>query len=135
MSDCLLCHAAIKGRSDKKFCDDHCRATFHNRKEASTNAFIRKINSVLRRNRKLLYQIFSHNSQAVKKSSLTNLGFDFNHFTHFKVLPDNKSYRFCYDFGYCEEDEYVLIIKDQSILNQKNERKLKINAFNTKPFV
>jgi hypothetical protein len=27
---CLFCEKPVKGRSDKKFCDDYCRAAYNN---------------------------------------------------------------------------------------------------------
>ncbi|MFA6947300.1 MAG: DUF2116 family Zn-ribbon domain-containing protein, partial [Pedobacter sp.] len=29
--ECLDCGAALRGRTDKKFCDDQCRSNFNNR--------------------------------------------------------------------------------------------------------
>ena len=48
---CLSCSKPVKGRTDKKFCDDYCRNSYHNRypKEVCLaiqlrGALMRKIN-------------------------------------------------------------------------------------------
>jgi len=104
MPDCLHCQETFTGRSDKKFCHDHCRSAYHYHRSNKTNTIIRKINSQLKRNRQLLHNIFSNNNQIIKKSSLFNLGFDFNHITHTQRCSHHE-YKFCYDVGYIELNE------------------------------
>jgi hypothetical protein len=51
---CLCCNKTIKGRSDKKFCDDYCRNKFNNHLKSEAGWPIRGINSILRKNRRIL---------------------------------------------------------------------------------
>ena len=51
---CLECDHPLFGRVDKKFCNDQCRNTYNNRVNKTTNDFVRNINVILRRNRKII---------------------------------------------------------------------------------
>ncbi|MBC7654417.1 MAG: DUF2116 family Zn-ribbon domain-containing protein, partial [Oligoflexus sp.] len=43
---CLDCGNSIKGRADKKFCDDQCRSNYNNRIKAIEHPQIKKINQI-----------------------------------------------------------------------------------------
>ena len=34
---CTLCSKTLKGRSDKKFCDDYCRSAYNNERKGAVN--------------------------------------------------------------------------------------------------
>ncbi|MDB4920517.1 hypothetical protein [Mucilaginibacter sp.] len=56
---CLDCGNPIRaGRKDKKFCDDMCRTNYNNNKgtssELSLTDYIKKIQTILEKNRKIL---------------------------------------------------------------------------------
>ena len=110
---CLCCGKAIKGRSDKKFCDDYCRNHFNNQLRSNPNACMRKINSILRKNRKLLAELIPEGSDKarVKRQKLFLKGFDFKYFTHQYANKKSHVYNYCYDHGYLSmgEDELLLV--------------------------
>ena len=74
-TNCIECNEPLKGRSDKKFCDDHCRSTFNNRRNRMDNNTIRKINLRLNRNRRILKDLYSNGKKKVKHLELSNKGF------------------------------------------------------------
>ena len=39
---CGVCTRPLRGRSDKKFCNDYCRNTFNNRKKIKSNSAVTK---------------------------------------------------------------------------------------------
>ncbi|MEJ2006354.1 MAG: hypothetical protein P8X57_15635, partial [Cyclobacteriaceae bacterium] len=39
----MNCGATVRGRRDKKFCDDHCRNEFNNARRADEEAYLRRI--------------------------------------------------------------------------------------------
>ena len=39
---CVACGKAVKGRSDKKFCDDYCRNVYNNDLKSDSNNYVRK---------------------------------------------------------------------------------------------
>ena len=55
---CLNCEKTLKGRTDKKFCDDYCRNSYNNQLKASKNNLVRNINNALGKNRRILESFF-----------------------------------------------------------------------------
>jgi len=51
---CLDCQEPLKGRADKKFCNDLCRNNYNNRLKSESNNLVRRINGILRKNRNIL---------------------------------------------------------------------------------
>ncbi len=67
---CLTCGTSIKGRTDKKFCDDYCRNSYHNKLNSDDNNYVRNVNNVLRRNRRILEEIIPDGAETAKASKL-----------------------------------------------------------------
>lgn len=111
---CLECGKPVKGRMDKKFCDDYCRNAFNNRQNADTNNYIRNINNALRKNRRILESIIRPDEELAKcpRQRLAELGFDFRYHTHQYLNKKGQTYHFCYEFGYLPlEGDWMLIVK------------------------
>ena len=113
---CLACNKPLKGRIDKKFCDDYCRNNYNNRQKAkdSNNSLIRNINNALLKNRKILESILSGDEETAKanKEKLQRLGFQFKFITHIYTTKSGKTYFYCYDYGYLPLDnDWYLIVK------------------------
>ena len=100
---CLVCDQELRGRMDKKFCDDACRNFHHNSKNRVEQKKAKQIHSKLRRNRRILEEISVLGS--VTKSDLLDRGFDFNHITRFEAGKNGKNRFFCYDQGYVVRDD------------------------------
>ena len=114
---CIYCGAKLKGRTDKRFCDDQCRNAWHNSNPNRSEAFIKKINKILRKNRSILRFASPEGKTTVKMDFLLGLGFDFNYFTNIYTTKNKNNYHFCYDYGYLQlEDEKVLIVKWQKYM-------------------
>jgi hypothetical protein len=113
--NCNCCGQILHGRTDKKFCDDGCRNTFNNQQNAIQNKEMRKINSILKRNRAILLAKLPEGKKQVKVSMehLLMIGFHFRYMTHQLVLPSGLSAQFCYEFGIVMlEENYCLIVRD-----------------------
>lgn len=113
---CLACGKPLKGRVDKKFCDDYCRNNYNNQQKAKSNhsAFVRNINNALLKNRKILESLKGDKEDHVKanKEKLLSLGFSFKYLTHTFKNKDGKIYFWCYDYGYLPLDhDWYLIVK------------------------
>lgn len=111
---CLHCGEILKGRVDKKFCDDYCRNTFNTQQNAITTNLIRNINHTLKRNRNLLSTFIPKGEEMAKvlRDKLVQEGFNFKYFTHIYETKKGSVYRYCYDFGYLElEGDWVLVVK------------------------
>lgn len=108
---CLECDQAIKGRSDKKFCDDQCRARYHNRLNGDDNNLIRRINYALRRNHRILSSLAGEGKRTIRRSCLVRKGFDFEIITAIQLRKSGNPCFYCYEYGYMplDEDRFQLV--------------------------
>ncbi len=112
--NCLTCGKPLKGRIDKKFCDDYCRSNFNNSLNSDTSAYMRRLNNILRKNRRVLMDLIPEGEETAKypKEKLTRLGFNWQYFTHLYTTKKGVVYHFCYEFGYLPlEGDWVLLVK------------------------
>jgi hypothetical protein len=115
MKSCRHCGHSLKGRTDKKFCNDYCRNGFHNAENAGKSEQIKTINRILYKNRKILesWLIGSTILIRVNRKELTEAGFSFNYFTHIQN-HQGSAYRYCYDLGFLPLNEKeCLLWRDQ----------------------
>jgi hypothetical protein len=125
--NCLACERPIKGRTDKKFCDDSCRNNYNNRLYSYSIPVVRNINNILRKNRKILENLLSGLEKKVKvveRRKLAEKGFQFEYFTQYFTTKENDQYYYCYEYGYKSIDsEKVLAVKDTRKKHFANEKK------------
>lgn len=110
---CRACEKILRGRSDKKFCNDHCRNTHNNRLRAPETTFIRNITLVIRRNRAILKSVLGENKNAsVERNQLIEQGFRFRYHTHLENQSKGDHVVCCYDVGYLPaEKDKVLVVR------------------------
>ncbi len=110
---CLECGESFKGRTDKKFCSDPCRIAYNNRRNSHNTNYIRNVNNILRRNRRILKSMNPAGKNTVSYEKLKSRGFDFNHFTSTSRTRRGSQYYYCYEHGYLpiENDKFLLVIK------------------------
>jgi hypothetical protein len=102
---CLHCGDPIKsGRSDKKFCHSGCKDAYYNQIKSAEQAEISKIDLVLKRNRRVLKQLFNPQKDTiVEREVMIREGFEFGFHTHIGITKLKKNeIIFCYDYGYRE---------------------------------
>jgi hypothetical protein len=96
---CLQCNKGLSGRSDKKFCDAHCRNSYNNQHKASHELYIRQVNQIIRYNRRILQQLSPQGKTIVRREVAEAMGFNLDHFTG--LFKSSASwYYMCYDYGY-----------------------------------
>lgn len=111
---CIICGEEIVGRPDKRFCSDSCRSTFHNRQNSDQTNFIRNINNILRKNRRILVNMNPDGKAYLHRDRLLENGFNFRYFTNEYVTRKGVVYRFVYDQGYTErENGYLTLVVRQ----------------------
>ena len=110
MQNCLECGHKIHGRADKKYCSDQCRTSYHNKLNSDLNNYMRNVNNILRRNRRILLEHNLNGKTKIPKLILLEKGFKFNYFTNEYVTKSGKTYRFCYEQGYLELDEQKIAL-------------------------
>ncbi len=111
---CLQCEKILKGRSDKKFCDDYCRAAYNNDLKSAANNYVRNVNNALGKNRRILQSLLPDTEQIKKttRDKLLQLGFQFKYGTHTYSNQKGNVYYFCYEYGYLPlENDWFLIVK------------------------
>lgn len=93
---CQFCKKIVKGRADKKFCDDQCRSSYHYQSNWADRNVMNRINQILKKNRKILQEIHQCGKTNCKKQELLSAGLNFNFYTH----STDKKHHFCYEYGY-----------------------------------
>lgn len=100
--DCLACGEQIKGRIDKKFCDDHCRNSYHNYCKRNISQHVRNVNNALAKNRRVLAMLLNDKVKSMKipKAKLQLMGLHFTYCTQRVVDKSGKIRSYCYEYSY-----------------------------------
>ena len=76
---CLECERPVFGRADKKFCWDGCRNAYNNKNKAAATNYIRNVNNLLAKNRRILLafnpsgKAKKHRDQLLKKGLISSI--------------------------------------------------------------
>ena len=97
---CKACDEEIRGRRDKQFCSDYCRAAHYNHRHADITQMMRSIHCTLRRNRTILLQLSRGINQKVHRLTLLRKGLHFGFVTQVVSTHEGHTLCFCYDQGY-----------------------------------
>lgn len=116
---CPVCGFQLLGRSDKRFCSDICRNTHNNKLRRDVNNYMRTINNILRKNRRILENLNPGGKTKIKREKLLNKGFSFEYYTHIYKTNTGNQYHFCYEQGYLaiEDDYFALVVKKEYVDN------------------
>ncbi|MDZ7739805.1 MAG: hypothetical protein U5K32_12210 [Bacteroidales bacterium] len=118
---CLDCGEVLRGRSDKKFCSDQCRNNYNNTINREANNLVRNVHSVLRKNRKILCDLYDSGTRKIHRDALLVSEFNMNFFTHSVETNNSSITRYCYEYGYRDIDsEYITLVKNADILEIQN---------------
>lgn len=112
---CRACGKPLKGRLDKKFCDDYCRNSYNNQLNSDQNNLVRNINNILRKNRRILEKLIpaGEKMKKVKEENLVEEGFNFKYHTHQYRNQKGQVYFFNYEYGYLHIDHgWILVVKE-----------------------
>ena len=114
---CLDCGNLIKGRADKKFCDDQCRSNYNNKLKPEIPPAIKKINAVLKHNRDILEKLNPEGKTKISKTKLVKAGFDLQYHTHQLQTQNGNIYIFCYEYGYLSLDNetFLLVKREENV--------------------
>lgn len=111
--NCLECGEKIRGRSDKKFCNDYCRNAYNNRLNVGDKNLVRNTNNILKKNYKILCELNLTGKTKTSKNTLIQKGFNFNLITSIYTTKTGNQYFYCYNQGYLLlEKEQVLLVKN-----------------------
>ena len=119
--ECPECGELIKGRADKKFCSDMCRNAFNNKLNSDTVNYVRNVNNILRKNRRILEEFIPADTAKTTKAKLIQKGFNFQYFTNTYVTKKGVTYYFCYEYGYLPiENDYYFLVKRKEYSEQSH---------------
>lgn len=114
-NNCIECGESFTGRADKKFCTSDCRNSHNNRLNSDATNFMRNINNILRKNRRILAELNPEGKAKIHRDKLLDRGFKFSYFTNIYTTKQGKNYHFCYDQGYMDIDNgYLVLVRRQS---------------------
>jgi len=117
---CLHCGTSIIGRSDKRYCNDQCRATHNNNTRSKEEVLIKNVNKVLRKNRRILKTLNPKGMSIIQKEVLLEMGYNFTYFTSVYNTQEGNQYAFCYDMGILLlDDSKVRIVEHQTYMKNK----------------
>lgn len=119
---CLYCKKPLSGRSDKKFCDTHCRNTYNNQNKSIEERFILEVNTRIRKNRRILKTLSSEGKATVRKDILDQMGYDYTQFTGL-YKTKQLLYYLVYDYAFSPTIDQngiqkALIVKRQDYMDQ-----------------
>lgn len=114
---CLECGQTVRGRSDKRFCDDSCRNAYNNKLNSDQTNLVRNVNNILRKNRRILLETLNGEGMVkVQQEKLKRKGFDFKFHTHTYVNSKGQVYNFIYEMGYLIlENNWILLVRKKPI--------------------
>jgi len=114
---CLSCETEIFGRIDKKYCSDYCRNDQHNKNNRDATSYMRNVNNILRKNRRILERLNPKGKSKIKETTLMEEGFNFAYHTNVYKTQKGGTYYFCYDHGYIKYDDgwLALVIKQDYV--------------------
>ncbi|MEO9869662.1 hypothetical protein [Ekhidna sp.] len=118
---CLNCGKGLAGRMDKKFCDAYCRNSYNNQHKSEDERYIKEINVILRKNRRILKTLCPIGKATVRKEVLDEMGYNYQFFNSlFKT--DTALYYLVYDYGIAPIKEKgvpkALIVQRQSYMDE-----------------
>jgi len=117
---CLNCKELIKGRSDKKFCGDHCRSNYNYKRTGVDHLnFVRSVNRTLRKNRRILKHLNKNGKTKVPRKSLSDNGFNFSYHTSIYETTQRSRYFLCYDIAYLSLDDNEVLLVNKELLPVK----------------
>ena len=120
--ECLNCKKSLTGRRDKKFCDNQCKAEYHNSNKTYGELYISGIQSITRHNRRILKTLCPEGKSTVRKEVLDQMGFDYRHFSGLHKTK-NRLYYLIYDYAFSpihdeKGVEKALIVQRQSYMDR-----------------
>ncbi len=110
---CLSCGEIVRGRADKKFCDDLCRNAYNNQIKQVSSNFMRNINNALRKNRHILTEILGDKEMTkVHLEKLLQKGFQLKYHTHTYTNKKGDIYQYSYEYGLLSTgNDWYLVVK------------------------
>lgn len=69
---------------------------------------------MLRKNRRILSELFDEGKTIIHKDALYAMGYNFNFFTHIIELPDGNRFQYCFEYGFRDRGDDFIELKQNS---------------------
>ncbi|TBN00909.1 hypothetical protein EYD45_13880 [Hyunsoonleella flava] len=115
LKTCKFCGKELEGRSDKVYCDAHCKSSYHYKRSIEeTPRFYNRVDNQLKLNRRILKSFNKAGKTTVRANVLLEQGFNPKYFTHYWKNTKGDIYFFVYEYGFLKKaekgrDKYVLV--------------------------
>ena len=114
---CLRCGKPLKGRSDKKFCNDDCRTDYHNDRRRAREKELRAVNRILSNNWKILSAQLREGHRDVPAGDLSARNFNFDIYTASRLLFPGRRIYWCYNCSYRISRTGIVHIRESACQN------------------
>lgn len=116
---CLECGDDISyGRTNRKFCCDRCKNTWHNRRTRGTKLAKARVMSILNRNYSILNGILEAGGTSAGVDQLKGMGFDFDYCTSYRKIRRHDEY-VCFDIAFKIMADEVVSIRKLPVMSVK----------------
>lgn len=91
-----------------------CRNSYNNRQNSDANSYVRNINNILRKNRRIIEDLIPKDNEVYKttKNKMIEKGYHFGYHTNTHITQKGDTYYFCYECGFLPlENDYYLLVK------------------------
>jgi len=104
--NCKHCNKELQGRTDKKYCNLHCKSAFqYQQAQEQPERFYNRVDNQLKLNRRLLKNFNKAGKATVRTKQLIAEGFNPNFFTHYWKNTKGDVYLFVYEYGFLKRTE------------------------------
>lgn len=111
---CLNCSTLIRGRCDKKFCNEYCRSIYNNKKNQYATNLMQRICAKLRRNHKIINAVLANHApdEPMDRQYLIDRGFDFQYVTEMVESSGGDIIYCCFDMAYSIQSDGIRFMQD-----------------------
>ena len=107
---CRACNDILRGRTDKRFCNDQCRSRYNYYQRNLNANIVVNINKTLKKNRDILKNFSTAGKSKIAKQTLIDKGFNFDYLTSIYSINNREIYCYCYEMGYVVIDDAEVIL-------------------------
>ena len=119
---CKECQHPLQGRSDKKFCDDYCRVSYHSKTNRHNLEVVGQINKIVKKNTQILQECLQKYGNSIPRKYLEWNSFKFQYYTHLITYSKKETIKYCYDLGIAEISQCeIKIFRDQCSIYPINQ--------------
>ena len=114
--NCKHCNKELQGRTDKKYCNLHCKSAYqYQLAKEQPERFYNIVDNQLKLNRKILKEFNRGGKVTVRAALINELGFNADFFTHFWKNNKGEVYLFVYEYGFLKikeqaKEKYVMVL-------------------------